>query len=1413
MIQFDNATDKLIFLLSIFKITIEEKQSIIKDAGPFEINPLVTNSKDKKAIIFSENVSEGGLEEEVINFDDIWLRYFPKKFEHIALALKEVAQSKSEEVKELNEISEQFNEILADFKKSYNLLKSESLGRSERTELVINRIAQFKKISEYIGDLILLVDNVAKKEDKDEEVVESAIEKITKINKAIIAGFDNQKKQVELSAAVLDQISEPSLSSQRSISQSSLDSNKREEDEIKAKIKEAKIKARNHIISNLAEAKNEPDMSKKILRYKDCLARAIEFTDQYFEDSTLLEVASAISLDKVAAEIFLYRDDYEPVKSQPASPKLSDRFKSMFSGASKSNSDVDQRQPEKTLFYKTLVSLDPNSQFVFISSMSRRDLKKLFLLLELDMGADPKKESEYQEIQKIVKVVELKQQDQIRELLDAAIELRAEERKNALITCLGRAIELADLYDNPAILVEVTTAILEIQQGNLITSDQLLIFRNNPLSKIFESVDHDSKQKLLSKIPDELLYKLLLGHDDKIKGLLEKEVFKRQEQEKLRKLDDIESKLKEADQKVGKDKIDTMVDYLSKVAEYTSLYAGPQMLFRALVSIDPVEQAAILSAKIDDKTLFHKVMASTGSNEHRDILLAIGGSIKELLPLVNSKSPEDKVLKDVLKAEQAKRDQAQKDELAAKRQQELEETRKKIADQEEEKRKQQEEARQLQIKIEQQKQEADKKIRDGFGKILAESGDRKWGSAAENLMLTVDFANEYGDKSLFNQMLKLVESFTPSDRRLIYKDGLDIQKTITMFNTLLQNSKTQEALELASLLPDNKRVVILGTKDTDGKTIFHKFAKLGQLELLTKAIEIIPVGEKSKILNLQDSEGKTALHYGAQRKNGIISSNGKKIASVLLENGGDVNVQDKEGKTPLHYAAEKGRAKTLNQMLQNNTVTLVDTMDNQGKTALHLAAGANNRTSATILLKNGANPYLMDKQNKSVLEYALEKGRKFFGLMTQKAKPEYKFNQNQQPETANAGFFSLLKTAIKSKVPNSVLKFLTKEKKFDLGFIDQDGNNALHLALKDGDEKSAKLLLKHGADILVDSRNKDGMTARDIACASKNPLIAKIFDKTALTTSENLRDLALKAKSESESDREKFEEGYPMVLGILTQLNHSIAILKDKTNYKGTDEFLEKEMFGGALFYLGHYFTFSDPISSKKLHDLIGIKYQDNHMITQEDEQFQAAIKDSNKREKIIDFVEKFSEEFEIKARKYGLQAEMKNKLYKVVEEIAKAGDDLSKLEFNSDSNGENINRSAIFDHFSLKNEEGKIILSYNKIDHHLKEISPTSYQITIDPKKDEVLVLKNGEQSTMSFVDLSKLVENLEKFGDNLPEILRKLHKSKGGELAEYEIGDPPKDTHTDEGNVIHHTHGRIQEDLTVKQENALNENKKTDH
>ncbi len=280
------------------------------------------------------------------SFDEIWIHDLPDQVLRMLSQLQQAKYYKFDEGsakevdiqdQEIDKIDQDLMELLLQFIAKINTEDAaidSGETRSAKTDRIINRIMDFRKFDQSLGKIVQSINEILPLE---EQLSSSSSE----------ATSDSESTTDSETTPSLDNVS---ISTKRSISESSLDSDKREEEEIKAKIKEAKIKVRDHIISNLAEAQNELDISKKIARYKDCLARAIEFTDQYFEDSTLLEVASAISLDKVAAEIFLYRDDHEVLESQTASPKIS---------------DVDQRQPEKTLFYKALVRLDPNSQLVF----------------------------------------------------------------------------------------------------------------------------------------------------------------------------------------------------------------------------------------------------------------------------------------------------------------------------------------------------------------------------------------------------------------------------------------------------------------------------------------------------------------------------------------------------------------------------------------------------------------------------------------------------------------------------------------------------------------------------------------------------------------------------------------------------------------------------------------------------------------------------------------------------------------------------------------------------------------------------------------------------------------------------------------------------------------------------------------
>ncbi len=1430
------------------------------------------------------------------DFDNLWLRDLPDDLLGLLSALQRAMGLPGEDQK-IDKVNEDLTNLIVKF---LDKIPSDKItivnNRSEKTEKVIATITEFRKFNQSIDKILQSINAELSQQQ----------------NISDIANIDEQK--VPLAQA------EPVLSTKKSVSSNSIDANKKEEEEIKAK----KAAEAQKIRLDLDDAKKEQNRAQKIEKYKTCLSNIFDFIDHHFDNTLLLEIAAQISSDQVTFEVFAFRNNpLEVVKAvDPANQTLSSKILSAF-GVGKSAPDLNQNKLQKsdrTLFYKILHRLDPNSQILFISAISKQDLRQLLLSIEPKKDGqviDLEGQRECNEINQIVELAKLRHENAVKEALGAAIKLSNEPRKNALINCLNEAIDFAARHDDQKILLEVAFAVCAIKFSTnnrdlMINSDQASIF-GEKLHKIFELIDDAAKQKLITKMSVGLMHKLADRFqlpqsdniDNQIRALLDAEIARRGQQEKDQQLKNINSKLEVAKGKSGQDKIDILVDYLISVTDFITSYGHSDMIVNALSQlskiITPAEQATILISKIGDKTLFHQMVVSTKTEEYMKLFPLISNeTVNYLLPLANPKLPEDKKIIALLKSEQQKRHQQEKAESEARKKQQQEEAKQQKAQQEAKKKQQQEEAearkkqqqaqqRESQIATLQQKEEDARIMREKFSALPKTTtlDDQNRRLVAECLNLAIDYADKYKDKNRFDAMIGLISSYRSSDIALILKgfglvgsqgmickaiglgrsdllpglinllskdtDGrlqttlngrddnnplakaleksdmisigillkagatslrINNYKAIVTLHNLFENGNPKTALKLLSLMADDQKALFVSHKDADNKTIFHRLTKSGQIDLMAKVIELVPQDKKSAILDLQDNEGQAALHLAAQRKNGIISATGKQAAELLLKHGANPNIANNYGKIPLHLAAEHGRAKTVKMMVANKGDLKIDTKDNEEMTALHKAAEHNHPKSAEALLKAGANPYLADKKDKTVLEYGLEKGSRFFTMMVRKANPEYKFeDQDGQPKTAAQGFFSLLKTAIKSKVANSVFRILIKQDKYDFTPKDQAGNNALHLAVLNDDIKATTLLLQHGADSIIHQKNDAGKSVRELANHSKNPAIVKIFSKIPLTPNENLRDLALKVKAENESEKQNFEQTHFMVAGIVWELGKSIVALDDKKNSKAEDRYLREQLFGGNLFALGLYFSQFDAQKNKEFHNLIGIEYRDGSVIIQD--QLLPVIENDTKRQEIVNFIKKFADEFEIKAKIFGAQKQMQESLVNIVGALSKC-DVLSNLEYSS---RDPMRGSDIFSDFSVKNENGKIILSYNHIDYTFQEQSSTRYQILIDPKKSEILISQNGDdQKPISFADLSKLVLNLDNFNNQIDDLAKKfrdnqkrleeeieedIEEKNEGEDDNNENGRPSTDLHANPKQTLHHTHKNIADDNNVAIEN----------
>ena len=261
----------------------------------------------------------------------------------------------------------------------------------------------------------------------------------------------------------------------------------------------------------------------------------------------------------------------------------------------------------------------------------------------------------------------------------------------------------------------------------------------------------------------------------------------------------------------------------------------------------------------------------------------------------------------------------------------------------------------------------------------------------------------------------------------------------------------------------------------DGRTPLHAAAG-GEKEcfLLCKSL----VNHDAKV-DTVDEDGDHPLHLACKRGH-------TEIGNLLVSHGADANAFNKHGQTPLHAAAsgEKDCPELCENLIKHNAK--VDAVDEDGNQPLHLACDRGHTMTVNLLVSYdadvkavngcGCKPLFLISKHITIAQGRLDSdGNQPLHLACKHGMTtavQLLVDLGADTNALNKrGQTPLHIIADREKdCPGLCEIFLKRDAKVNA--VDNDGNQALHLACERRHKETCKLLLCHGADVTAVDRQK-----------------------------------------------------------------------------------------------------------------------------------------------------------------------------------------------------------------------------------------------------------------------------------------------------------------------------------------------------
>jgi ankyrin repeat protein len=190
------------------------------------------------------------------------------------------------------------------------------------------------------------------------------------------------------------------------------------------------------------------------------------------------------------------------------------------------------------------------------------------------------------------------------------------------------------------------------------------------------------------------------------------------------------------------------------------------------------------------------------------------------------------------------------------------------------------------------------------------------------------------------------------------------------------NAQEQAPLSLASLYgnPESIKLLLAGRakidiRDADGNTPLHIAVLYRHPENLEEILKANPD------VDAINTEGYTPLHLAVRRPDN------EKAIGHLLQQGADVSITDPIGRNALLVSVSSNQKEYIKLLVSNGND--INSQDNDGNTALHYPLInvlrdqrylPYSKEIVKILLEEGADPHIRNKEAKSSMDLAVESG-------------------------------------------------------------------------------------------------------------------------------------------------------------------------------------------------------------------------------------------------------------------------------------------------------------------------------------------------------------------------------------------------------------------------------------------------------